>query len=100
MAAGRGAKNYNWKGRARVAPNGYLRIEAGPQRGMYVHQLVAMAKLGRALQPGEHVHHRDENPLNNDPDNLAVLSAAEHGRVTRRRRSRAGAALDVISAGR
>lgn len=29
----------------------------------------------------EHVHHRDENPLNNDPENLIGLSSSEHARL-------------------
>lgn len=34
--------------------------------------------LGRPLAKNEHVHHIDENPLNNNLSNLEVLSAREH----------------------
>jgi hypothetical protein len=34
--------------------------------------------LGRALRPGEYVHHIDENPANNDISNLALVTASEH----------------------
>lgn len=29
----------------------------------------------------EHVHHKDENPLNNEPENLIGLSASDHARL-------------------
>lgn len=35
-------------------------------------------------QPGEHIHHRDENPFNNDPENLVTLCLECHGREHRR----------------
>ncbi len=46
------------------------------QKGGYVyeHRLVAEQKLGRLLLPDEVVHHKDENPKNNAPDNLEVFS--------------------------
>lgn len=37
--------------------------------------------LGRPLRPDEQVHHKDENPENNDPDNLVVLTETEHKRL-------------------
>lgn len=63
----------------------YLRITSGPQRGRYVHQLVAEAMLGRALEPGEEVDHLDSNTLNNDWRNLQVINTADHARETRAR---------------
>jgi hypothetical protein len=62
----------------------YLRISSGPQRDKYVHQLVAEAKLGRALLPHEEVDHDDGDTLNNHWENLVVRSKVEHGRKTRR----------------
>lgn len=41
-------------------------------------RLLVENKLGRKLLPGEDVHHIDENPLNNDLDNLEVISHSEH----------------------
>ena len=63
----------------------YIRITAGPQRGRYVHQLVAEAKLGRPLLPNEEVDHEDGDTFNNDPPNLIVREKTEHGRLTRQR---------------
>jgi hypothetical protein len=41
-----------------------------------------MAKvLGRKLLPNEQVHHKDENPLNNNIDNLEVLTFEEHLKI-------------------
>lgn len=41
--------------------------------GRHEHRAVAEAMLGRPLRPGEVVHHRDGDKLNNDPTNLEVL---------------------------
>lgn len=46
-----------------------------------LHRVVAMRTLGRRLTGEEVVHHKDENKLNNDPSNLEVMSASEHGRL-------------------
>ena len=35
-------------------------------------RIVMEEKLGRKLLPDEQVHHKDKNPLNNDPDNLEI----------------------------
>ncbi len=45
------------------------------------HRVVAEHKLGRLLLPCEIVHHRDGNKRNNTPENLEVLTRAEHLRV-------------------
>jgi len=47
--------------------------------GRHVHRMVMEEKLGRALLPGEVVHHIDNNARNNHPDNLMVFkSQKEH----------------------
>ena len=55
-----------------VDDKGYIRICAGPLRGIRVHTLIAMAKLGRPLKPDEIAHHADEDRLNPHPDNIEV----------------------------
>lgn len=47
--------------------------------GRHMHRVVAEQAIGRPLEPGEVVHHIDENTHNNSPENLQVLpSQSEH----------------------
>lgn len=63
-----------------LKPNGYLEFTTGSHKGRGVHRVVAETVLGRSLLPEEHVHHKDENRTNNDPENLQVMTRAEHAR--------------------
>lgn len=54
---------------------------ANKDGSVYVHFLVAERVLGRPLLPGEWVHHKDTNKLNNEPDNIMVFASnADHSR--------------------
>lgn len=45
---------------------------------VYVHRYIAEQHYGIKLTSELHVHHKDENKLNNNPDNLEILTASEH----------------------
>lgn len=48
--------------------------------GRHEHRVIAERKLGRPLRDGEVVHHIDGNIRNNTPENLEIISQAEHMR--------------------
>ena len=45
---------------------------------VYYHRHVASLKVGRWIESKEQVHHKDGNTLNNELNNLEVMSKAEH----------------------
>lgn len=45
------------------------------------HRLVAEHSIGRLLLPGEIVHHKDRDPLNNHPENLQVMTQSDHRKL-------------------
>lgn len=56
--------------------------------GEYAHRLAARKVLGRSLMGEECVHHWDENPANNNPDNLVICpNKAYHELLHRRMRA-------------
>lgn len=48
---------------------------------VYLHRHIASLSKGKWLTSEEHVHHLDENKLNNDTNNLQVLTASEHSKL-------------------
>jgi hypothetical protein len=73
------ARNGRWMGGRVIDKDGYalLKRPDHPRRNRhdYVreHRLVMEEKLGRYLEPGEVVHHKDGDKLNNHPDNLELF---------------------------
>jgi hypothetical protein len=49
--------------------------------GRHEHRVIAEAMLGRPLVAGEIVHHIDGNKHNNTPENLQVMTQADHLRL-------------------
>lgn len=45
--------------------------------GQHAHRAIAEQILGRPLEPGEVVHHKDGDKLNFSPDNLIIFSSQE-----------------------
>ena len=84
----RGPDNSNWKGvHARSGPgtlNVYVSIwnpahHRADRKGYVLRSiLVAEASLGRAVMPGENVHHVNRDKRDDRPENLLVLTTAEH----------------------
>ena len=59
--------------------DGGYKAKIGPDGKMfYIHRNIMEQKLGRKLKPGELVHHKDEDKLNNDPDNLELTDVKKH----------------------
>jgi hypothetical protein len=59
-----------------ITSNGYVKIRQdnvlGPSKWILEHRFVMQQKLGRELLPGENIHHKDGDRLNNHPDNLEL----------------------------
>lgn len=78
------ARNGNWGGGCTIDKAGYIlvRVPGHPfaNKNGYIrkHRLVMEQILGRYLKPEEVVHHIDEDPSNNEPNNLALF---EHNRI-------------------
>lgn len=66
----------NWKGGIKHRPDGYCRYSDDT----YVHRRVIEEAIGRKLEPTEQVHHKDEDPTNNNLENLEIKTASEHGK--------------------
>ena len=62
---------------------GYLRFTCGSNAGRHVHVVVMEERIGRRLRPDENVHHIDDDKLNNDENNLALVTKSGHGRLHR-----------------
>lgn len=67
-------------GSRRRDANGYwlVKVREGGGRWDKEHVIVAQAQIGRALEPGEHVHHINCVRDDNRPENLIVLTAGTH----------------------
>jgi len=57
-----------------------IRYDDGKYTTKLEHREVMEKHLGRKLKSTEYVHHKDEDPTNNNIDNLEVMSAYEHSK--------------------
>lgn len=84
-----GPEHHGWKGGRIADKAGYILVYAPDHpacnSGGYVreHRLVCEQVLGRPLLPTEVVHHKNDDPADNRPENLQVYdSNADHLRAT------------------
>jgi hypothetical protein len=83
----KGKRNNHWSGGRYKMQHGYIVVTMrdhpnATKRGtVYEHRLVMESVLGRYLQPTELVHHKDGDKTNNVPENLEVISRADHVRL-------------------
>lgn len=84
-----GDEHPGWKGGRTVDKSGYILVyrpdHPACNNSGYVreHRLVCELALGRTLGPNEVVHHRNDDPADNRPENLQVFdSNADHLRAT------------------
>ena len=80
-----GSASPSWRG-GRIVVQGYvkLHIPAHPhaRRGyVWEHHVVMARKIGRYLEPGEVVHHRNDIRNDNRLRNLRLLTEEEHKRL-------------------
>ena len=70
-------------GRANLQKTGYYLITSGPEEyaGKTLHRLIYEDQHGVTVLPWCVVHHKDNNKLNNNPDNLIVMTNSEHRRI-------------------
>ena len=67
-----------------IKPSGYREHTRGEHKGRGEHVTIMERRLGRRLRPDEHVHHIDGDRLNNDENNLALVTRSGHMRLHRR----------------
>lgn len=64
-------------GHAWNSGHGYLRVNIGKGKWVYLHRLRYEQAFG-PIPEGYHIHHMDGDKLNNHPMNLMMMSESEH----------------------
>lgn len=93
----RGINSFKWKG-GYISKAGYIMIpiypdnpyyetssgytrQPGGMRKVRLHRILMASYLGRNLKTEDVVHHRDGNKLNNNIDNLELMTPQEHMKI-------------------
>lgn len=86
------SSNPNWKGGRTITSDGYVLVKVGKghpladSRGYaYEHRIEGAKAAGRALLPGEQVHHENRTRSDNRHENLDVQASVAHHRAQHRR---------------
>lgn len=89
----------NWKGGNHLHDGYNFKKEvSGRYRGE--HRILMEKSLGRKLTSNEVVHHKDGNKMNNDINNLVVMTRAEHCSLHRPVDKRIDSHADALKFGR
>jgi hypothetical protein len=86
--SGKMENNYFWQGGVRIDKDDYVLVKkrghpnADGQGYIRLHRLVMSEYLGRPLEKGEEVHHKDGNTFNNDLSNLELLDHSTHSSIS------------------
>lgn len=105
------APNYQQKAESGEAPRGRKQVYVGrdkdgrPRYRRRSHVAWESAHPSDPVLPGEHIHHADHDPTNDDPGNLVKFTAEEHARhhagiITASERSRRMKAYHAANPGR
>lgn len=80
MAGRRGEDHPGWKGGGPYYDKDGYELRRIDGKLTRTHRRVYEEATGQKLEPTTHIHHKNEQKTNNEPDNLEALSASEHGK--------------------
>jgi hypothetical protein len=93
----RGSQHHSWNTARLYNSEGYPLIRVGknhpyadPNGYCTEHDLVMQSYLGRALRPGEIVHHKNDDRTDPRLENLELLTISEHNHIHKRPRDSSG----------
>lgn len=64
-----------------IKPSGYAEFTSGKYKGKPVHVIIMENRIGRTLKEDECVHHIDGDKLNNNDNNLCLMTKSGHARL-------------------